>query len=153
MTLLGLLSAIRSLLETDRDANQSAWPTGCLVKTDPRVLFWDDVAQPEIRISHDPNEIELEALGQGRQRRMTVKVEIGLSRRIEDSSQYDQFIEWGQYLFDLLNRQTTLENWTLAPPGEWGYTHDPDSLQTGATGEVTGRGLGLFLLTWTCVRV
>lgn len=148
MSLNSLHTAVKTLLEADRTANASEWPADCVVKTDPRVFFWDDTQAPEVRICHDPNSVQLEDLGQGRTRKIDVQVMVGLSRRIDSGEEFEEFLTWGQYLFDLLNARTSIDNtWAVSPPGEWAYTYDPDALSPDAGGEPSGRGIGLFLVT------
>lgn len=175
MTTLALINALLTLLRGDRDgtdaavqlripgrnANAAAWPADAEIRLDPRVLFDDAIKVPQVRLCIDPDGATRDSLANGgRIVQHTEKLLVGFARRVDGETEFGEFLEWGEYLFDLLTAVTSIDNWTRVSPGEWAYRWDGDSLSAEATtSEATPEGTtmigtmyALFSLEWSCVK-
>lgn len=167
MTAIELLKSLTTLLKGDRDGDdaivgsripgrlseQGAWPTGTRVRRDPNICFLDEVTAPEVRICLDAGGATREQLTNGGITKISHVINVGLFRRVENESEFDEAQEWVSYVFDLFKAVRSIGNWTHNLPGEWQYLYDERSLSTQANGTegitVVGPFYSLFTLTWS----
>lgn len=146
-------AAVAALVEHQDTATPDAWPDAdTSVKLDPRIYFFDEVAKPAVRLCLDPDGCESTGITNGGINQIKEKVCVGFSMRVESEEQFAAFLEWGQYLANLLSSVPHVNEWTSTDL-EWAYTHEPQLFSTGQQSEtIVGQMIGLFLIEWSTTR-